>query len=439
MEMAGDFRACATTWSLESLPLLILEDICDYLALGRNEDGKDEGSIGAFSLVSRSCYRAAAAQRFGRIRLAFSGHTVLRDVLKTWDEILRMGNHFRHVRQLILMYAEENGKPRTVNHNDARGYFDVDDSLKPAGITLSKRWLAAAQGEDAKKNWQVLSQLISRMPGLKDFVYALGDHLDPCILAAIHAVGCRLHMHCFSLQSFYQPKDRPSDINPDDYALATSPCLHAIVVSHAQFNRDGFVDYHREATLRMVAGAAPNLAHVWLRTRHMSGTLAFQRAIRGPRPPWRGFFPSKEKEDDASMGSLKSLMLHNGLERRENMVTWSHITDLSRLRCLAMSFEMYTPRSYTATGESLDTLVELAETGQLASLRSFSLDYCGDPELGNYSELLIPITRFLNSVGLLQNLHVPHVDPMRLEALFAAMSRHTLSPCCQLLYGTQGS
>ncbi|KAI1419907.1 hypothetical protein F5Y12DRAFT_775505 [Xylaria sp. FL1777] len=441
--MTGDVQRSVTTCSLETLPLLILEEICEYVALERSDNGKDEGrSIWAFSLVCRNCCYASAAQRFRTIRLEFSNHLLLRDILNRWDEILTAGNHFRHVRQLILVHTDDSTKPGQVHRIDGQGSFDMDDSLKPAGVTISKHWFAttwSGHQKDAEKTWQAVARLISRTAGLKDFVYALRDHLNPCILAAIHDVGCRLHMHYFSLPSLYQPRYKPSDINADDYALATSPCLHAIVVSHSQYDIDGLVDYHKEATLRMVAGVAPNLAHVWLRSKPVGGTvIAFRRAMSSDRPPWRGFFPSKDREDDVlSMGSLKSLILDDNRVGRDDLLSWGRTTDLSRLESLAVSFKSYGYTSYTTSCKGLETLVELAIAGQFASLRSLSLEYNGKNEY--YSKVHTAFTVFLNNIGPLDRLHVPQLNAMRTEALSAAVSRHVLCPCCEVGFSTVGS
>ena len=71
------------------------------------------------------------------------------------------------------------------------------------------------------------------------------------ILSTVYAVGCHLHIHSFRLSSLIQHRDRPQPIDPDDYALATSPSLSSIVVSVRNHEDDGNVNYNEEAVMRM--------------------------------------------------------------------------------------------------------------------------------------------------------------------------------------------
>jgi hypothetical protein len=71
-------------------------------------------------------------------------------------------------------------------------------------------------------------------------------------------------MHFFHLGSLVQSRGSPQPIDPDDYALVTLQSLSSIVVPVRHFETDGMVNYMEEAVTRMVAGIAPNLAHVWL-------------------------------------------------------------------------------------------------------------------------------------------------------------------------------
>lgn len=430
--------ASCRTIPLDSLPPFILEEICVYLAISRDpreDSAKLREGLGAISSTSRRCYWAAAKARFRRIRVVFTSLANFEDDLKALDKVLTEGGHFHHVRQLILMFSD-NGDDDT----DDGGFSDLHPQLQPARITLSRHWIVTTLAADAQEMWRTLSGLISRMHALQHFVFALPHHLDPSILTAVHAVGCRLHMHCFSVPSLYQSKHQPGEISPSDYALITSPSLYSIVVSTAPYDLRGQVDYHEEALLRMVAGTAPGLAHVWLRDRPLAGTIALQRAMHSPRPPWQGFFPSEEREHEASVtGCLRSLALQHHLVRRQDLITWSHATNFSKLSCLVLSLNWYDSKSYSKCCESLDELLEMAKTGQFASLKSLSLEHCGDPKQGNNGEFLASLMMFLNTIEPLRRLHISHAGTMRTDTLSAAISRHTLSSCCQLFSQTSAN
>ncbi|KAI1357365.1 hypothetical protein F5Y08DRAFT_324452 [Xylaria arbuscula] len=418
--------------SLDSLPLFILEDICTYLASScdQGEDGeKPREGLWAISLASRCCYWAAAKERFRQIRVVFSNVAKFEDDLKSIDKLLTTGSHFHHVRQLILMFPDY--------HDDGfedTSFLDVHPQLRPARVTLCKHWVVTTLAANAQEMWQTLSGLINRMQGLRDFVFALPYHLDPCVLGAVHGVGCRLHMHCFSLRSLYQPQNELRDVSLDDYALLSSPSLYSVVLSTARYDMNGLMDYHEEALSRMVAGTAPGLAHVWLRRRPIPYTVAMARLSLNPRPNWLGFFPRGEgQHEEPSIGNLKSLVLHHSAISEINLVSWTQVTSFPALSSLTLSLRWYESTMYRQCCESLHQLLHMAKQGQLVSLKSLILLHCGDPLQGNNSEFLATLILFLNTIGPLQNLHVPHDDILRMDTLSVAVSRHTLSSCCQIV------
>jgi hypothetical protein len=129
------------------------------------------------------------------------------------------------------------------------------------------------------------------------------------ILPTVYAIGCRLHIHCFRLRSLVQHRERPQPIDPDDYALATSPSLSSIVVSDSSFDDNGDVSYNKEALMRMVAGTAPRLAHVQMLYDRAGDSLLSREAIRLGKPAWSGFFPGTAEADKPPvLGSLRSLV-----------------------------------------------------------------------------------------------------------------------------------
>jgi hypothetical protein len=88
-----------TATSLETLPLLVLERICQYL----DDDSEKRHSLWAFSLTSRCCCAAAAAQRFCQIQLKIPAPDELESGLRRWTEVLNPGDRHRHVRRLKVL------------------------------------------------------------------------------------------------------------------------------------------------------------------------------------------------------------------------------------------------------------------------------------------------------------------------------------------------
>lgn len=117
-------------------------------------------------------------------------------------------------------------------------------------------------------------------------------------------MSCRLHMHSFCLSSLIQHRNHRCNVDPDEFALATSSSLYSIVVPFHDWDSDGNLDYNREAVLRMVAGAAPRLTHVWMRRFLPGNSIAFMKASGTPKPAWSGFFPGTAVADEHMIGRL---------------------------------------------------------------------------------------------------------------------------------------
>lgn len=99
----------STASPLEDLPLIVLENICAYLA----QCACKRSCLRAFSLTSWRCCSAAAAQRFCQIRLTVRGRNELRDDLGRWSQVLSIGGRFRCVRRLkILGGGQDTGRRR---------------------------------------------------------------------------------------------------------------------------------------------------------------------------------------------------------------------------------------------------------------------------------------------------------------------------------------
>jgi hypothetical protein len=380
---------------LEALPLLVLESICEYLTHG---DSKRR-SLFAFSLTSKCCCFAALSQRFERVRFKLRGRKKLRQDLDRWDTILGIDGRARYVRRVKVvgymsrLQVDETGEEREVaeafqlqtdrdededeDENEEEMKSDGDNFCGPLkGIIRdfnggNPPLVTQKERQDQNEAWLPLAHFFDQLPALKDLIYACTDQIPICILSSLHRYhpNCRLHVHTFSLRSLYQPKDSPHDIDPDEFVLATSPCLHSIVVSCYGYDTIGQVDYNQEAVLQMVAAAAPRLKSVCMFSCHPGVSMAFEDACRTRRPLWQGFFvasPGESSRPTRSKGRLESLALHNlHSPISEQLTAWGNHTDFSRLR----SIEIWCQVSL----EAIQTLTQMAEDGGFHSLHTLSL------------------------------------------------------------------
>ncbi|KXX78783.1 hypothetical protein MMYC01_204432 [Madurella mycetomatis] len=78
--------------------------------------------------------------------------------------------------------------------------------------------------------WLPFERFIGQLPGPKDQVYACKQQISACVLAALHQhhPKSRLHEHDFGLRNVHRYPSHLEDIDADELALATSPCLYSI-------------------------------------------------------------------------------------------------------------------------------------------------------------------------------------------------------------------
>ena len=150
-------------------------------------------------------------------------------------------------------------QPETFEEEDA-GESDSDEDedgfCKPSKGVVEKSHGASPlptheEREEQNKAWLPLAQFLDQLPDLKDLIYAYSNQIPMSILSSLHQHHPinRLHVHTFSLRSLFQPRDRPHDIDPDEFVLATSPCLSSIVVSYCGYDTFRQLDYNQEAVL----------------------------------------------------------------------------------------------------------------------------------------------------------------------------------------------
>ncbi len=318
-------------------------------------------------------------QRFERIHFTVQGRKKLRQDLERWNKILGIDDRARYVRRvkivgyMPLLRIDEAGEERAVapaiqpeTFDDDDEDEDEDDFCKPSEGRIMKfygrdRLLTHEEKQEQNEAWLPLAQFLDQLPKLKDLIYACKNQIAVCILLSLHQYhpNSRLHVHTFSLRSLYQPRDRPHDIDPVEFVLATSPCLYSIVVSYSGYHTDGRVGYNEEAVLQMVAGAAPRLKSVRMRKRRPPASPALRIAIGTTRPPWQGFFVLKTGESSElirSKGHLQCLILDSGSATASGQLTaWSNHTNFSQLHSLEIRKEVCL--------ETLQTMTRMAEDG----------------------------------------------------------------------------
>lgn len=386
---------------LERLPLHILEAICEYLGHG----DRAQRSLVAFSLASRYCAEAAASQLYARFYLQVRNKEKLRVDLDRYIALLTIGNRFRHVRQVIVygsMLDEADPKPTryvyatkwdlALDLNPESDSDSEDESERidkqghrrqrqAARYSVEYRSEAAAYHltpqykQTHNESWQPLAEFIGQLPGLKDMMFTCDHPMPSCLLKALHQhhPRSRLHVYDFDLRSLYQDPDNLHDIDPDEFALITSPCLHTIEVNYTHSCPDGRHSFNAEAVTRMVARYAPGLRRVCMLEAALMWETRWAWMRRGPKPQWLGFFleePEDTSSADAapmrSKGRLEELLLGSRWLSPSEVDEWHRCTDLTYLRLLEIQNQQ--------RREALDLLISLAETNHFKALRELHFD-----------------------------------------------------------------
>ncbi len=402
------------------LPLHILEYICHYLP---------RQSLLPLSLTSRFCYQAATPRRFSRLKLTIHDKEKLRDDLQQWAAVLGRGNRFRHVRRVVLVGAmldrDEANPYGLATDSDTDGSCDSDDDDN-SFFSADSTPLTTQHKLEQDEAWLPFADFLSQLPGLKDLVYACPHQVPACLLAALHQhhPRSRLHVRTFSLRSLYQERDRLHDIDPDELALATSPCLYSIQVTCVPYDSSGRFSFNLEAIKHMVQGHAPALKRVSIYHGRAGNSLALQAAIRAARTQWRGFpelglgsarVNSTEQSPRLPvLARLEALVLSGHCSDLYHINSWRALTDFGFLR-------RFTPPS-NLQPEALDLLTSMAVENKFRSLQALNLSVAavatewGSPTVDTRTSL------FLRSVPPLQELRLGGF--FRIQAFHTVLHRH---------------
>ncbi len=314
--------------------------------------------------------------------------------LERWTKVLSPDARYRYVRRLKIVGGrseEQRHIPEAKGDKDEqqdwriRDYFDMHKFCRPSKSSVEHSGVRILDRPGAS-----LAHFINRLPALEDLIWGCDSHLPRSILSVVHERGCRLHMHSFRLGSLVQSRGSPHALGPDDYALASSPCLSSIVVRFLPFGTSGEVDYTEEAVKHMVAGMAPNLAHVWL-IRIMAGdSLSSREAYHLGKPVRADLFPDIVEPDEQLVrpGRLRSLVF-TGYESHD-IKEWGLSTDFTKLRRLTIQWNI----------ESGLALADIVSCGDFQSLDTLALSSIEDQT----DEGIEALNRLLENVTPLRRL-----------------------------------
>ena len=403
-------RQSASWPSLESLPLLILELIAEYLS----HTTRDRRDLFAFALTSKYCHAVSNRERFRRIHLEVGRKAQLKELLAGWDEILNIGKRERrnYVRSIKVTGYMESEELDHIEKDYNRRYWRLmegwDSELGEA--VESERYSHLRKESEcfsfdnkpenkSKRNelWRPLADFISAFPGLKDLTWSSTDQLSRCILDVLHLQlpRARLHVHTFYLRSLNQPKDELHAIDEDERALATSPSLHSVRALPNHNHRHGMVNYNEEALQDIVNGAAPNLREIELwdgatkvtgmnevPRRRRSDCLGLSSNINNENGVMDKYSAQKGK-----FGELTKVSLLDWPWATTRFISsWAQRTDFSVLRSLDLGGgpDMV----------DLEQLILLANKGALKSLRSLALSQSDEQQTQSslLPELLTALT-----------------------------------------------
>ncbi|KAK4125535.1 hypothetical protein N657DRAFT_678637 [Parathielavia appendiculata] len=117
--------------------------------------------------------------------------------------------------------------------SDAGGNDSDDDDLVPdLSVSLLSMPRFTTEHKQAQHDaWVPFAQFLAQLPGLQDLVYACTSRTPACVPTALHQHHSRscLHMRAFILSSLdHQQVEQVHGIDPDEFALVTSPCLYRI-------------------------------------------------------------------------------------------------------------------------------------------------------------------------------------------------------------------
>jgi hypothetical protein len=384
---------------LETLPLELFHRICQFLP---------RQSLFTLSLVSAACRKGTAAGRVARIRF------IIRDEEKLWRDISHFENVvlgpddlFRYVRRVTVIDEKHSSTPGASGDEDG-------DLTQNIPFNPSSPLQTPAQKQAQNKAWLPFAQFLARLTGLTDLVYSCTEQIPACVLSVLHQHHrtSRLHVSTFSLRSLYQPVPQAREgaprIDPDEYALLTSPCLYSISTILESHDSEPRYSYNREAFREALgSGLMPRLRHLHVHLRvHYVLTDMARRVIHGsPKAQWQGFFGDQNPPRSSTPRTrlpLETLVITGscGPEWRLPFVTClaelESYLDLSTLR----RYEHRCNHS-TLTAPKMIKVLRMPGHTWFRSLRSLTINAC-HPEAAALLRVLPPLEELVWLVNIRQ-------------------------------------
>jgi hypothetical protein len=368
-----DVQLC---WEIESLPLLVLETIFEYLTAGIS--GRRD--IFAVSLTSKRLCGAIERERYARINLALSSQEQLEGAITKWENVLSRADRHKYVRwirisgQIWEQGQDPYNRPTALEMDEG---YESDGFFQPMVLQYfggSSPEMIMDDNSSIGEVWRSFAQLLSKFQGLKDLLWTATDQVPYYVLDILHnqLPQTRLHVHTFSLRSLYQDRDSLHDVHLGEYALATSPSLYSIFAASTFLDSEGNVDYNHEAVLEIASGLAPNLRKIGMWYQLAGNTPDLVLAMRVPRPPWRGFFARANEAPPKTKAKLTGLALRGAssifpgrLEDWRQSVNFNTIRSLDlRVLIELLAFQTLIDMAMAGTFACLQTLLMSGSIGQ---------------------------------------------------------------------------
>ncbi|KFA81760.1 hypothetical protein S40288_11650 [Stachybotrys chartarum IBT 40288] len=376
---------------LDKLPPLVLDQICRYLA---KYDGRSRRSLRSFSLANSRCYSAATSQLFRQLYLTLDAVRGIAGAIEASNATL--GNdRLWFVHDLTICDSgneNRSGWPYELEQEEANYGDDGKGGPFHRILAATRYFYGLPEGRkettdeknDRIQRWLPLANYLERLPSLASITWTHSDQVPSCIVEALkQRPRIKLIIETFSLRGAYQQGGRGQNMDPEECALITSPCLHTIVVPHFSYDDFGCWDYNGDAVKEIASSATPdgwsNLRHVVMINRRPGDGTAVQSLET--RLPWQGFRPPVNAQSSSpsaplidasshahSAGCLQSLCLLGDpdwmVPSLSSLLSWKRCIDFSVLARLELQ-----PAGY----DTLKTLTDMARCGQFDSLESLYL------------------------------------------------------------------
>ncbi|KAH9217406.1 hypothetical protein DL95DRAFT_459314 [Leptodontidium sp. 2 PMI_412] len=340
---------------LETLPLLVLERICEYL----DDESVTRRDLHAFSTTNKHCYAVSTAQLFSQIELKIRDPEELESSLQQWNSVLKHGRN-RHVRRLKISWDLAKNESRISSRMEdeefdddgyptggwnVRPYFAMHSFCRPLESSMEGNGGGRIAGIDDPGLWASLGEFVRQFSVLRDLVWVAG-----CIIGRV-----------------------------------------------GSFEFGGLLNYIGEALQFIVSGLAPNLVHMCEIPEETHGEMELTRAIMLGKPDWRGFFLGKAEIKEGGGGDqlstrggkLQTLISPSYVSR--GIEHWAGLTHFSHLRCLVVPW-----------GDDGIALATIASRGDLRSLIRLELSSIEDENEPSRTALQL----FFSCLNPLQHLHL---------------------------------